>query len=154
MEEESDSVGGAVSLFGDIESAREPADIGGHRLILPTLFGVSAILGFVPGGFFAQEHNKVGILLDRTRFAEMVKGGFGVGFLRFTIQLGQDHDRNLEFHGEGFEATGNFRNLDLAVFLATTGSRSEELEIIDDQDIDTVLFFDSAGASPELADRE
>jgi hypothetical protein len=108
LEQESDAVGGAVSLFRDIESAREPADIGSHRLILPTLFGVSVALGFVPGGFFAQEHNKVGILLDRTRFAEMVKGGFGVGFLRFTVQLGQDDDRNLEFHGESFEATGDF----------------------------------------------
>ena len=53
MEEESDSVGGAVTLFCDIESAREPADIGGHRLILPALFGVPAIFGFVPGRFFA-----------------------------------------------------------------------------------------------------
>ena len=82
-------------MFGDIESAREAADIRGHRLVLPTLFGVPAVLGFVPGGFFAQEHNKVGILLDRTGFAKVVKGGFGVGFLRFPVQLGQDHDRNL-----------------------------------------------------------
>ena len=154
MEEKSDSVGGAVTLFGDIESAREPADIGSHRLVLSALFGVSAVLGFVPGGFFAQEHNKVGILLDRARFAEMVKGGFGVCLLRFTIQLGQDNDRDLQFHGEGFEATGDFRNFDLAVFFAAAGSRSEELEIIDDQDIDAVLFFDPACASSELADRE
>ena len=60
----------------------------------------------------------------------------------------------MEFHGEGFEAAGNFRNLDLAVFLAATGSRSEELEIIDDQDIDAVLFFDPACASSELTDRK
>jgi hypothetical protein len=53
LEEESDSVGGAVTLFGNIESAREPADIGRHRLVLSALFGVPAIFGFVPGRFFA-----------------------------------------------------------------------------------------------------
>ena len=83
-----------------------------------------------------------------------MQGGFGIIFFGFTIELSEDDDRNLEFHGEGFEATGYFGNLDLPVFFAPTGAGGEKLEVIDDQNIDAVLFFDPAGPSPKLADGE
>lgn len=83
-----------------------------------------------------------------------MQGGFGIIFFGFTIELSEDDDRNLEFHGEGFEATGYFGNLDLPVFFAPTGAGGEKLEVIDDQNIDAVLFFDPACPSPKLADGE
>ena len=32
----------------------------------------------------------------------MMEGGFGVGLLGFAVELGEDDDGNIEFHGEGF----------------------------------------------------
>ncbi len=82
----------------------------------------------------------------------MVKGGFGVGFLGFTVELGEDDDGNIELHGECFEAARDFRNFDLAVIFGTTCARGEKLEVIDDKDFDVVLLFEAAGAGTELAD--
>ena len=84
----------------------------------------------------------------------MVKGGLSVGFLGFTVELGEDDDGNIEFHGECFEAARDFRNFDLAVIFGATGARGEKLEVIDDKDFDIVLFFEAAGARTELADGE
>ena len=84
----------------------------------------------------------------------MVKGGLSVGFLGFTVELGEDDDGNIELHGECFEATRDFRNFDLAVIFGATGARGEKLEVIDDKDFDIVLFFEAAGAGTELADGE
>jgi hypothetical protein len=81
----------------------------------------------------------------------MVKGGLSVGFLGFTVELGEDDDGNIELHGECFEATRNFRNFDLAVIFGATGARGEKLEVIDDKDFDIILFFETAGAGTELA---
>jgi len=84
----------------------------------------------------------------------MVEGRFSIGFLGFTVELGEDDDRNIELHGECFEATRDFRNFDLAVIFSATGARSEKLEVIDDKNFDIILFFEAAGAGTELADGE
>jgi hypothetical protein len=81
----------------------------------------------------------------------MVKGGLSVGFLGFTVELGEDDDGDIELHGECFEATRDFRNFDLAVIFGATGARGEKLEVIDDKDFDVVLLFEAAGAGTELA---
>jgi len=84
----------------------------------------------------------------------MVKGGFSVGFLGFTVELGEDDDGNIELHGECFEATRDFRNFDLAVIFGATGARGEKLEVIDDKDFDVILLFEATGAGTELTDGE
>ena len=154
MEEKADAVGRSVSLFGDIQPAGKAANIRRQGLVIPALVRVSAVFRLVVGGFPAQKKHKVGILLDRAGLAEVVKGGLGVGFLGLPVQLGQDDHGDLELHGQGLEASGDFGDFDLAVFLGAAGTRGEELEIIDDQDIDAELFFDPAGAGPKLADGE
>ena len=151
LKEEADTVGRAVSLLGDIEFAREAADIGGHGLRFAILGG-AAVIGLIGSRFLAEEHDEIGILLDRTGFTQMVKGGFGIGFLRFTIELGKHDDRNLEFHRESFEAAGDFRHFDLAIFFSAAGTGGEKLKIVDNQNIDSVLFFDSASAGTKLSD--
>lgn len=124
LKEEADTVGRAVSLLGDIEFAREAADIGGHGLRFAILGG-AAVVGLIGSRFLAEEHDEIGILLDRTGFTQMVKGGFGIGFLRFTIELGKHDDRNLEFHRESFETAGDFRHFDLAIFFSAAGTGGE-----------------------------
>ena len=84
----------------------------------------------------------------------MVKGGLSVGFLGFTVELGEYDNGNIELHGECFESTRDFRNFDLAVIFGATGARGEKLEVIDDKDFDIVLFFESARARTKLADGE
>ena len=84
----------------------------------------------------------------------MVKGGLSVGFLGFTVELGEDDDGNIELHGECFEATRDFRNFDLAVIFGATGARGKKLEVIDDKDFDIVLFFEAASTGTKLADGE
>ena len=153
LKEETDPIGGPVALFGDIEFAGKSADIGGQGLRF-ALLGLGTAFGLARGGFPAEKKDEIGILFDRARLAKVVQGGFGIIFLGFTIELSEDDDWNLEFHGEGFEATGYFGNLDLPVFFAPTGAGGEKLEVIDDQNIDAVLFFDPAGTSPKLADGE
>ena len=82
----------------------------------------------------------------------MVKGGFGVGFLWFTIELSKHDDGNLEFHRESFQTAGDFRHFDLAIFFSAACTGGEELKVVDDQNIDSVLFFDSAGPGTKLTD--
>jgi hypothetical protein len=84
----------------------------------------------------------------------MVKGRFSIGFLGFTVELGEDDNGNIKLHGECFEATRDFRNFDLAVIFGATGARGEKLEVIDNKDFDVVLFFEAASAGTKLADGE
>jgi len=65
LEKEADTVTGPVALFGDIEFARDASDIGRHRLSITVLAG-GIIFGFVGGGFPAEEHDDIGVLLDGT----------------------------------------------------------------------------------------
>ncbi len=65
LEKESDTVTGTVALFGDIESARDAADIGRDGLSSTVLAG-SIIFRFVGGGFPAEEHDDIGVLFDGT----------------------------------------------------------------------------------------
>ena len=52
----------------------------------------------------------------------MMECGLGVGLLRFAVQLSENDDGNIEFHGEGFEAARDFGDFDLAVILGSAGT--------------------------------
>ena len=65
MEKEADTVTGPVALFGDIEFAGDASDIGRDGLSFAVLAG-RIIFSFVGGGFPAEEHDDIGVLLDGT----------------------------------------------------------------------------------------
>lgn len=121
MEKKTDAIGWAVSLLGDIEFAREATNVRSDRLCL-ALLSLGVVFGLAGGGFSAEKKNKIGILFDGARFTQMVEGGIGVVFFRLTIELGEYNDGDFQLHGKGFKASGNLRDLDLAIFFATTGS--------------------------------
>ncbi len=67
-------------------------------------FGVPCGVATVVVGLAVQKHDDIGVLFDRTRFAEV--GHFGsVSFALFctTVELGEADDRDFEFAGEGFD---------------------------------------------------
>lgn len=153
LKEESDAIGRAIALFGDIKLTGKTPHVGGGGAIF-ILVTFPAVFGLTPGGFAAKEKDKIGVLFNGAGFAQVVEGRFGVGFLRFSIELGEDDDGNFQLHGEGLEATGDFGNFDLAVFFAAAGAGGEELKIVDNENINSVLFFNAAGAGPELPNGE
>ena len=65
LEKEADTVAGTVALFGDIEFAGDASDIGRDGLSFAVLAG-RIIFSFVGGGFPAEEHDDIGVLLDGT----------------------------------------------------------------------------------------
>ena len=52
----------------------------------------------------------------------MMEGGLGVRLLGFAVQLSENDDGNVEFHGEGFETARDFGDFDLAVILGSAGA--------------------------------
>jgi hypothetical protein len=65
LEEEADTVAGAVALFGDIEFARYAPNVGRDWAGF-AVFAWGIIFRFVGGGFPTEEHDDIGVLLDGT----------------------------------------------------------------------------------------
>src|SRR5262245_42514181 len=74
-----------------------------------------------------DEHDDVGVLLDRTRFAQVGElWPLVLALLDGAAQLRQRDDRDVEFLGECLEAACYLRDLLHAVVLAVAARRREE----------------------------
>src|SRR5690349_9694222 len=90
--------------------------------------------------FPENKHNKVSVLLDRARFPEVgkLRPMVAASAFRSAAQLGQSNDRNVQFLGKPFQATGDRRNF-LRTVLETLSSSRHELQVIDDDQIESSL---------------
>ena len=73
--------------------------------------------------------------------------------LGIPVELREDDDRNGQFLGQGLEAAGDFRDLDLAIVLRAPRGRAQELEVIDEDGLDPVLAFEPPRLRAQLEDR-
>ncbi len=106
--------------------------------------------------FFAKhEHHDVGVLLDRTGFAQ-------VGKLRTLVvtvfdlprQLGQRQDGHVELLGECLEAGRDLGHFLHAAFHGAPGRALQKLNVIDDEEIEPLLPLQTTRAGGELRDGE
>src|ERR1051325_7331777 len=130
LEIELHHAGGAVALLGD-------DDLGlVVRLLEPRLpFGVFGIVGARLLGaeivFVAvDEHDDVGVLLDRARFPEVGElRALVLAALDLTRELRERHQRNVELLGELLQRARDLRELLHAVLVACARRGAQELEI-------------------------
>ena len=98
------------------------------------------------------EHDDVGVLLDGPRFAKIGElRAFVVALFDLTRELREGNDGNGEFLGEGFEAGGDLGEFLNAVF-PFFGGAGEQLKVIDDENVQPLLAFQTAGACRQLGD--
>ena len=77
---------------------------------------------------------------------------FVIAVLDLARELRQRHDRDVELLGERFEARGDLGHLLYAPFHGAPGRALQQLDVIDDQEIETFLAFETAGTGGELRD--
>jgi hypothetical protein len=71
-----------------------------------------------------------------------------------AAELRQGEHRHVEFLGESLEAAGDLRHLLHAVVLAVSARGREELEVVDDQQPQSVRALQPAGAGAQGRDRQ
>ena len=128
MEVELDATDGTVSVFGDDD--------------VDNVFVGRVGFGAV---FAVEEHDDVGVLFDRTRFAQ-------VGELRHLVgarfdgarELGEREDGDIEFAGELFESAGYFGNFLDAVVAASSAAPFHELEVVDNDEPELMFRLEAA----------
>lgn len=148
---EGDVVGGAVSVLGENE---ERFALTGFVFVFVLVLFVVFLFG--PGVVGAgEESDHVGVLLDGAGFTQVGKhGALALALFDGSVELGENDDGDVEFLGDAFETGGDFGDLDLAVFLGALGAGGHQLEIIDGDELDVELLFESAGLGAELHDVE
>src|SRR5215207_11583992 len=99
-----------------------------------------------------DEHDDVGVLLDRPGLAEVGQHGALVGpQLELAGELAEGDDGTLELAGEDLEATADLGHLDLAVLGRPT--TAHQLEVVDDDHAEVAdLALEPAGLGPDLHD--
>ena len=102
--------------------------------------------------FFAEdEHDDVGVLLDRTGFAQVGQlRALVVARFHLTRQLRQRDDRNVQLLRDGFQTLRNLGNLVHAAVLRRR--RSDQLKIVDKEHVQPVRPLQPPGAGGEGGD--
>jgi hypothetical protein len=102
--------------------------------LLPRLITAEVI--FLP----VHEADDVGVLLDRARITQVRQlRAFVLALFDVAGELRERQHGDVEVLGDGFEAAGDFRDLDGAVLPGLQGvGAAQELEIVDDQEPDAV----------------
>ena len=91
-----------------------------------------------------EEHDKVGVLLDRTRFTKVGKDWTRiVAAGNATRELGEGDNWDFELTGENLEATRNFGDL-LDTVTSVTFGPLDKLEVVNDNDTDIVVMHGAA----------
>ena len=102
-----------------------------------------------------DEHDDVGVLLDRARFAQVGElRPLVLALLDGAAELRQRQHRHVELLGQRLEAAGDLRDLLHAVLLARLARGAEELEVVDDQQAEPVRALQPAGAGAQRGDRQ
>ena len=93
-----------------------------------------------------QEHDDVRILLYRARLAKVAELGDVVGALIHSARhLRKEQDGHTEFLGIHLHASGHFADFHLsALARPARAARGHELEIVDDDEVEPLIAFQSA----------
>ena len=102
-----------------------------------------------------DEGHDVGVLLDGARLTQVGELGAlrPAAHLRGTAQLRQGDHRHVQLLGDGLERTRNEGHLLLAVPLRILVA-GHQLQVVDDNDLDVVVYLQAARLRTELEDRE
>src|SRR3546814_19744368 len=96
----------------------------------------------------------VGVLLDRARFTKVGKlRTFVLAAFDRTAELRQRHHRHMKFLRQRLQTTRNFRNF-LHAVVAALRRTLEQLEIVDDDEADTVTTLQKPREIGRAAGRE
>ena len=111
-------------------------------------------LGFLEIILFAEDkHDDVGILLDRTRFAQIGQHrAFVLALFDRPAELGERHHRNIELLGHGLQRLGDHRDFLHPVVGARAGARPHQLQIVDDDQGQALLTHQAAHPRAQLGD--
>src|SRR5215472_9413298 len=136
-----DDAGWAVALLGN-DDFSEAFEVG---------------IVFLVNLFAEDERHEVSILLDRTRLAQIGELRAMVAAAAFgcAAQLREGNHRNLQFLGNSLQATRDGRDFLGAVLEALAAYRHSrhELQVIDDQQVKSVLIFEAARLRTHFNDR-
>ena len=102
-----------------------------------------------------HEHDDVGVLLDRARFAQVRElRPLVLAVLDRARELRQRDDRHVQLLGQRLEAGGDLRHLLHAAFVARLGRARQQLQVVDDEQAEALLALEPARAGRELGDRD
>src|ERR1700676_5333561 len=155
LELQLDRAGGAVALL-----ANDHFGLAVHQrhVKLPFLIFRRARAGFLVRQiiFLAEhEHHHVGVLLDRAGFTQVRQlRALVVAALDLTRQLRQRDDGNVQFLGERLQAGGDLRDFLHAVVIAALSRALQQLNIVDHDEVETLLPLQPARARGELRNRK
>src|SRR5260221_13692246 len=159
LEAQLDRADRAMALLGD-DDFGEPGDA--LDILRPAVAAVVELvvglvrpahrLGTADIVFLAEdEHDDVGVLFDRARFAEVGQHWpLVLAVLDRARELRQRHDRDVELLGDALETAGNLRNLLHAVLgAAPIPVALHELEVIDDDEVEPFLPLEPPCTGPQ-----
>ncbi|MNQ76957.1 hypothetical protein D3C85_918090 [compost metagenome] len=140
VEGQLDDADGAVTLLADdhLRLALQPVHV---LLPLQVLLGALARFGAAQVVAFAiDEHDAVGVLLDRAGFTQVGQlRALVFALLDLTRQLRQGDDRHAQFLGQGLQAAGDLGHFLHAVLLSAAFARRHQLQVVDDDQVQAVL---------------
>ena len=100
-----------------------------------------------------QEHHDIGILLDRTGLSQVGQHRTMIRTLLYrSRQLGKGDNRTLHLSCNRLQGTGDLRDL-LLTALAATSATGHELEVVDDDEVESLFELLLTALGAELSDR-
>src|SRR5256885_3854329 len=122
LEVEIEVTGGAVAVLGELQP---------HDALLTVL----AVL-------LPQEHDEVGVGLERSRLAEVREHRLGPALLDLSGELRDRDDRYFELARDRFQGAADARDLEHPALLIL--SALDELQVVDDHEVEASLGLQAA----------
>ncbi len=135
-----DGADGAVALLADDDLGDVAHMV--HVFLPGQVFG-RALARLGPAFVIAlaiDEHDHVGVLFDRSGFAQVRQlGPLVLARLHLARQLRQGDDRHRELFGQGLEAHGDLADFLHPVVLQAAVAQGDQLQIVDHQQVEPAL---------------
>ncbi len=142
-----------VGLIVDFFAALHPAV---PALVELTVVFVGALIGLgtlVIILLAVNEHDDVGVLLDRTGFTQVGElRPLIVALLDGAAELREREDRNVQFLSDRLQAAGDFRDFLNPVFRAAGVRAAHQLEIVEHNEVQPVLALQAPRAGAQHRD--
>src|SRR6516162_2897550 len=148
-----DGAGWAVALLAD-DDLGLAVHAGHFHLPLRILVGARPRL-LVAQVIFLAEHKEhdVGVLLDRARLAQVGElRPFVIAVLDLARELRERQDRHVELLGERLEARGDLGHFLHTALHGAPGRALQQLDVIDHEEVETLLSLKAPGAGGKLRD--
>ena len=124
----------------------------GHtcRRLTILVLGHTVVLGTV------DKCHDISVLLDCTRLTKVaqLRSFVTATKLRLTAQLRQRNDRHVQLLGDRLQRTRNGRNLLLTIAALTRLTRGHQLQVVDHDQLNVVVYLQTARLRAELIDRQ